>query len=32
LQRRGGFFSELVQAQFSIAAELQQQDTLVAPK
>jgi ATP-binding cassette subfamily B protein len=32
LQRRGGFFSELVQAQFAIAAELSQQDALVAPK
>jgi ATP-binding cassette, subfamily B, beta-glucan exporter len=32
LQRGGGFFSELVQAQFAIAAELSQQDALVAPK
>jgi ATP-binding cassette subfamily B protein len=32
LQRQGGFFSELVQAQFAIAAELSQQDALVAPK
>ncbi len=32
LQRRGGFFSELVQAQFGIATELSQQDALVAPK
>jgi glucan exporter ATP-binding protein len=32
LQRRGGFFSELVQAQFAIAAELSQQDAPVAPK
>jgi ATP-binding cassette subfamily B protein len=32
LQRRGGFFSELVRAQFAIAAELPAPDTLVAPK
>jgi ATP-binding cassette, subfamily B, beta-glucan exporter len=32
LQRHGGFFSELVQAQFAIAAELSQQAALVAPK
>jgi ATP-binding cassette subfamily B protein len=32
LQRRGGFFSELVRAQFAIAAEFSQQDTPVAPK
>jgi ATP-binding cassette, subfamily B, beta-glucan exporter len=32
LQRRGGFFSELVQAQFAIAAELPAPDSLVAPK
>jgi ATP-binding cassette subfamily B protein len=32
LQRRGGFFSELVRAQFAIAAELPAPDTPVAPK
>jgi ATP-binding cassette subfamily B protein len=32
LQRRGGFFSELVRAQFAIAAELPAPETLVAPK